>query len=283
MKIVILAGGLGTRLAEETQLRPKPMVEIGGIPILTHIMTIFGHHGFHDFIICLGYKGYVIKEYFFNFVLHRSDVLVDLAAKTVDFAAAADGIPPWRVRLVDTGAETMTGGRLRRIRHLLADDEAFMMTYGDGLADVDLRALLAFHKDHGRDATVTAVRPPGRYGATVIQDGLVTRFMEKPLGDGGYINGGFFVLHPRVLDRIAGDATPWEAEPLTGLAADGQLAAFVHEGFWQAMDTLRDRQQLERLWADGAAPWAAPPDLRPVARPMMPPAAPRLVSLAMRG
>jgi glucose-1-phosphate cytidylyltransferase len=275
MKIVILAGGLGTRLAEETQLRPKPMVEIGGIPILTHIMTIFGHHGFHDFIICLGYKGYVVKEYFANFVLHRSDVLVDLAAKTIDVSAAAAGIPPWRVRLVDTGAETMTGGRLRRIRHLLADDDAFMMTYGDGLADIDLRALLAFHQNHGRDATVTAVRPPGRYGATVIQDGLVTRFMEKPLGDGGYINGGFFVLHPRVLDRVAGDATPWEAEPLTGLAADGQLAAFVHEGFWQAMDTLRDRQQLERLWADGAAPWAAPPDLRRFK--------PRLVSVAAPG
>lgn len=256
MKVVILAGGLGTRLMEETQLRPKPMVEIGGIPILTHIMGTYSKHGFNDFIICLGYKGYMIKEYFTNFVMHRSDLLVDLAAKSVEFLNPGK-IPPWRVRLIDTGPETMTGGRLRRVRHLLADNEAFMMTYGDGLSDVDLRALYAFHRRHGLDATVTTVRPPGRYGATVIENERVTHFREKPLGDGSYINGGFFVLHPRVIDRIADDATPWEAEPLTGLAADGQLAGFIHEGFWQPMDTLRDRQQLERLWADGTAPWAS--------------------------
>jgi glucose-1-phosphate cytidylyltransferase len=255
MQVVILAGGLGTRLMEETQVRPKPLVEVGGIPILTHIMTLYSRHGFNEFIVCLGYKGYMIKEYFANFVLHRSDVVIDLATKRIDLINA-ETIPPWRVRLVDTGSETMTGGRLRRIRHLLAGEDAFMMTYGDGLADVDLRALYNFHRSHGCDATVTAVRPPGRYGATVIENERVTRFMEKPLGDGGYINGGFFVLHPRVLDRIENDGTPWEGEPLTGLAADGQLASFVHEGFWQAMDTMRDRLQLERLWAGGAAPWA---------------------------
>jgi glucose-1-phosphate cytidylyltransferase len=255
MKVVILAGGQGTRLMEETQLRPKPMVEIGGIPILTHIMRLYSQHGYNDFIVCLGYKGYMIKEYFANFVLHGSDVIIDLAAKSVD-VVKAETIPPWRVHLVDTGSETMTGGRLRRIRHLLADEEAFMMTYGDGLANVDLRALHDFHRRHGCDATVTAVRAPGRYGATVIDNERVIRFVEKPLGDGGYINGGFFVLHPRVLDRIADDTTPWEGEPLVGLAADGQLASFVHEGFWQPMDTMRDRLQLERLWADPPAPWA---------------------------
>jgi glucose-1-phosphate cytidylyltransferase len=260
MKVVILAGGLGTRLMEETLVRPKPMVEIGGIPILAHVMAIYSQHGFNDFIVCLGYKGYMVKEYFANFVMHRSDVLVDLAARTID-SANPGRIPPWRVRLVDTGSETMTGGRLRRVQHLLPDKEAFMMTYGDGLADVDLCALLDFHQRHGLDATVTTVRPPGRYGATVIENGRVTHFREKPLGDGGYINGGFFVLHPRVLDRIADDAVPWEADPLTGLAADGQLAAFVHEGFWQPMDTLRDRYQLERLWADGTAPWASASDI----------------------
>jgi glucose-1-phosphate cytidylyltransferase len=260
MKVVILAGGLGTRLMEETRVRPKPMVEIGGIPILVHLMATYYRHGFDDFIICLGYKGHMIKEYFINFAMHHSDVVVDLAANTVQFANAKK-VPAWRVRLVDTGPETMTGGRLRRVRHLLVRDEAFMMTYGDGLADVDLRALHDFHCRHGLDATVTTVRPPGRYGATVIADGRVTHFREKPLGDGGYINGGFFVLHPRVLDRICGDATPWEAEPLTGLAVDGQLAAFVHEGFWQPMDTLRDRHQLERLWARGAAPWASAADI----------------------
>jgi glucose-1-phosphate cytidylyltransferase len=254
MKVVILAGGLGTRLMEETQLRPKPMVEIGGIPILTHIMTMYSRYGYNDFIICLGYKGYMIKEYFANFVLHHSDVTIDLATNNIKFANA-EAIPPWRVRLVDTGADTLTGGRLRRLRHLLADEDAFMMTYGDGLADIDLRALHNFHRRSGCDATVTSVRPPGRYGATVIENGRVTRFTEKPLGDGGYISGGFFVLHPRVLDRIEDDATAWEGQPLIGLAADRHLASFVHEGFWQAMDTMRDRVQLEKLWADGAAPW----------------------------
>lgn len=256
MKVVILAGGLGTRLMEETQSRPKPMVEIGGSPILWHIMSHYSSYGFHDFVICLGYKGYIIKEYFANFVLHRSDVTVDLAANTLAFSRN-EYVPPWRVSLVDTGAETMTGGRLKRIRHLL-DDEPFMMTYGDGLSDVDLQALARFHNSHGLDATVTTVRPPGRFGATQIEDERVVRFTEKPLGDGGYINGGFFVLQPRVIDRIEADETAWEAKPLTGLAADGQLAAFTHEGFWQAMDTLRDRQQLERIWADGSAPWARP-------------------------
>ncbi|MCB5173561.1 glucose-1-phosphate cytidylyltransferase [Microvirga lenta] len=255
MKVVILAGGLGTRLMEETQTRPKPMVEIGGIPILCHIMSHYSAYGFDDFVICLGYKGYIIKEYFANFVLHRSDVTVDLARNSVAFSRN-EHVPPWRVSLIDTGAETMTGGRLKRIRHMLPDNEPFMMTYGDGLSDVDLQSLLHFHQSRGLDATVTTVRPPGRFGATQIEDGRVVRFIEKPLGDGGYINGGFFVLHPRVIDRVADDQTPWEAEPLTGLAADGQLAAFVHDGFWQPMDTLRDRQQLERMWAEDAAPWA---------------------------
>jgi glucose-1-phosphate cytidylyltransferase len=255
VKVVILAGGLGTRLMEETQARPKPMVEIGGSPILWHIMQLYSRHGFNDFIICLGYRGYVIKEYFANFVLHRSDVTLDLKANSMSLLPTEE-VPPWTVTLVDTGDETMTGGRLKRVRRLLGD-QPFMMTYGDGLADLDLNHLAAFHAAHGLDATVTTVRPPGRFGATVIEDGRVTRFVEKPAGDGGYINGGFFVLHPRTLDRIAGDATPWELEPLAGLAADGQLGAYVHDGFWQPMDTLRDRQQLEQLWASGQAPWAA--------------------------
>ncbi len=255
MKVVILAGGLGTRLMEETQARPKPMVEIGGSPILWHIMQLYSRQGFNDFIICLGYRGYVIKEYFANFVLHRSDVTLDLAANSMSLLPT-EAVPPWKVTLVDTGEDTMTGGRLKRVRRLLGD-EPFMMTYGDGLADVDLGKLAAFHKAHGLDATVTTVRPPGRFGATVIEGEKVVRFVEKPAGDGGYINGGFFVLNPKTLDRIEGDATAWELEPLTGLAADGQLGAFVHDGFWQPMDTLRDRQQLEQLWASGRAPWAA--------------------------
>jgi glucose-1-phosphate cytidylyltransferase len=255
MKVVILAGGYGTRLMEETETRPKPMVEIGGMPILCHIMNIYSSQGFNDFIICLGYKGYYIKEYFANYVLHRSDITVDLANKSIDYLRS-DGLPPWRVSLVDTGADTMTGGRLRRIRHLLREDESFHMTYGDGVADVDVTALARFHQSHGLDATVTVVRPPGRYGATVLEREKVVRFEEKPAGDGGWINGGFFVLKPRVIDRISGDATPWEREPLVGLASDGKLGAFPHEGFWQAMDTLRDKKQLEALWESGKAPWA---------------------------
>jgi len=253
MKVVLLAGGLGSRLSEETHLRPKPMVEIGGQPILWHIMMLYSRYGFDDFIICLGYKGYYIKEFFANFVLHRSDVTIDLAANRIDYNRK-EAVPPWRVTLVDTGAETMTGGRLKRIGHLLGD-EPFCMTYGDGLSDVDIGKLVAFHRDHGLEATLTAVRPPGRYGATVLDGSRVSRFEEKPAGDGGRINGGFFVLNPSVLDRIGGDEMPWEAEPLTGLAADGQLGAFIHDGFWQPMDTLRDKTQLEALWANGAAPW----------------------------
>lgn len=253
MKVVLLAGGLGSRISEETHLRPKPMIEIGGQPILWHIMMLYSHYGFNEFIICLGYKGYFIKEYFANFVLHRSDVTVDLAENRISFDRKEE-VPPWHVTLVDTGAETMTGGRLRRIGHLLRD-EPFCMTYGDGVADVDIGALVEFHRSHGLEATLTAVAPPGRYGATVLDGDRVQRFEEKPAGDGGQINGGFFVLNPSVLDRIAGDAMPWEAEPLSGLAADGQLAAFVHDGFWQAMDTLRDKRQLEALWASGSPPW----------------------------
>ena len=253
MKVVLLAGGLGSRLSEETQVRPKPMVEIGGHPILWHIMMLYSQHGLRDFIVCLGYKGYFIKEYFANFVLHRSDVTIDLEANHVHYDRQ-EAVPPWRVTLVDTGPETMTGGRLRRVAHLLGD-ETFCMTYGDGVSDVHIGRLVDFHKTEGREATLTAVRPPGRYGATVIDNNRVARFEEKPAGDGGYINGGFFVLEPSVLDRIAGDDTPWEAEPLTQLAADGQLSAYIHDGFWQPMDTLRDRMQLEALWASGSPPW----------------------------
>jgi glucose-1-phosphate cytidylyltransferase len=254
VKTVLLAGGLGSRLSEETHLRPKPMVEIGGNPILWHIMMMYARHGLDDFIVCLGYKGYYIKEYFANYVLHRSDLTIDLADGSISLARGED-VPKWKITLVDTGAETMTGGRLRRIRHLLPAEKPFCMTYGDGVSDVDIGRLIAFHRAHDLDATVTAVRPPGRYGATVIENDKVVRFEEKPAGDGGRINGGFFVLEPRVIDRIAGDAVSFEAEPLAGLAADGQLAAFLHDGFWQPMDTLRDKNHLEDLWASGAPPW----------------------------
>jgi glucose-1-phosphate cytidylyltransferase len=247
MKVVLLAGGVGSRLSEETQLRPKPMVEIGGHPILWHIMMIYWSHGFSDFIVCLGYRGYMIKEYFVNYVLHRSDVTIDLATREVEYVKSPQ-LPPWRVTLVDTGADTQTGGRLKRVAHLLPDNEPFCMTYGDGLSDVNIRALAAFHESQGLDATLTAVLPPGRYGATVLDGNRVARFTEKPAGDGGYINGGFFVLSKRTLDRVAGDGTPWESAPLESLAHDGQLAAFVHTGFWQPMDTLRDKKQLEDLW-----------------------------------
>ena len=253
MKTVILAGGLGTRLSEETQLRPKPMVEIGGEPILWHIMNIYAAHGLTDFIVCLGYKGYAIKEYFANYFLHRADVTIDLARNEIEYHR--DRSSPWRVTLVDTGAETMTGGRLKRIAPYLTPGEDFAFTYGDGVSTVDLTKLVSFHRARGKLATLTAVRPPGRYGATRIEGDLITEFMEKPAGDGGYINGGFFVANPKVLDRIDGDAMPWESEPLNGLARDGELAAFIHDGFWQAMDTLRDKTHLEELWRSGHAPW----------------------------
>ena len=253
MKAVILAGGLGTRISEETHLKPKPMVEIGGRPILWHILKIYSAHGVDDFIICCGYKGYVIKEYFANYFLHMSDVTFDMASNRMEVHERY--AEPWRVTLVDTGENTLTGGRLRRVRRYLEGEEAFCFTYGDGLADVDIRALIAFHRSHGRLATVTAVQPPGRYGALVRDGEAVRGFVEKPRGDGGWINGGFFVLSPKVLDYIEGDATSWEAEPMRRLAAEDQLRAFEHRGFWQPMDTLRDKNQLEELWASGRAPW----------------------------
>jgi glucose-1-phosphate cytidylyltransferase len=254
MKVVILAGGLGTRLAEETVVRPKPMVEIGGRPMLWHIMKIYAHHGLTDFVVCLGYKGYMVKEYFANWTLHRSDLTIDLATNGITWHDTP--AEPWRVTLADTGDATMTGGRLKRVARHLAPGETFCMTYGDGVADVDLGALIAFHRAHGRAATLTAVRPPGRFGAVAIEEGRVTRFVEKPEGDGGWINGGFFVLEPSVLDEIAGDGTVWEREPLERLAARDELRAFRHQGFWQPMDTLRDKTVLEEAWGSGRAPWA---------------------------
>ncbi|UPY37433.1 glucose-1-phosphate cytidylyltransferase [Sediminicoccus sp. KRV36] len=253
MKVVILAGGLGTRISEESHLRPKPMIEIGGYPILWHIMKIYASQGATDFIICAGYRGYMIKEYFANYVLHRSDVTIDLAAHTVEYHR--NSAEPWRVTIVDTGAETLTGGRLKRIGHLLTPGETFCMTYGDGVADISLEKLLARHRELGAAATLTAVKPPGRYGSTRIEQGMVREFQEKPAGDGGYINGGFFALEPSVLETIPGDLTAWESEPLQGLAAAGRLGAYQHDGFWHAMDTLRDKNHLEGLWQAGRAPW----------------------------
>jgi glucose-1-phosphate cytidylyltransferase len=255
MKAVILAGGLGTRISEETIVRPKPMVEIGGKPILWHIMKLYSAHDVSDFVVCCGYKGYLIKEYFANYFLHMSDVTFDMGENrmTVHQRYAE----PWRVTLVDTGDDTMTGGRLKRVAEYLKNEEAFCFTYGDGLADIDIRKLVAFHRAHGKLATVTAVRPPGRYGAVEVEGGQVRSFVEKPRGDGGWINGGFFVLHPKAIDYIAEDATSWEREPLARLAADGELCAFEHRGFWQPMDTLREKNLLEKLWASGAAPWKA--------------------------
>lgn len=252
MKVVILAGGLGSRLSEETIARPKPMIEIGGRPILWHIMKIFSHHGLTDFVICLGYKGYMIKEYFTNYVLHNSDVTIDLADNRLDFHG--NKAEPWRVTLVNTGDNSMTGGRLKRVGPYL-DGEPFCMTYGDGVGDIDITALLAFHAQQGRRATMTAVQPPGRFGAATIEDDRVTQFTEKPHGDGGYINGGFFVLSPDVLDLIDGDDSIWERKPLEQLAAEEQLSAFRHDGFWLPMDTLRDKNVLEELWTQGRAPW----------------------------
>jgi glucose-1-phosphate cytidylyltransferase len=252
MKAVILAGGLGTRLSEETQVKPKPMLEIGGRPILWHIMKIYSAQGISDFVICLGYRGYLIKEYFANYVLHMSDVTVDMRQNKIETHQAS--AEPWRVTLIDTGEQSMTGGRLKRIAAYL-DGEDFCFTYGDGLSNVPLADLIAFHKSQKALATVTAVRPPGRFGALRLNGTRVTRFEEKPEGDGGYINGGYFVLSPRVIDYIAGDDTSWERDPMERLAAEGNLAAFPHDGFWQAMDTLRDKNQLEELWASGRAPW----------------------------
>ncbi len=254
MKVVILAGGIGSRISEGSHLRPKPMIEIGGRPMLWHIMKLYAHHGLTDFVICLGYRGYVIKEYFMNYVLHRSDVTVDLAKNSIVFHNTPS--EPWRVTLIETGAETQTGGRLKRAAPYLDAGEAFCMTYGDGLADVDITYLIAFHHQAGRSATVTVVQPPGRFGATEIEDDRVVRFVEKAPGDGGYINGGFFVLEPAALDTIGGDTTIWEQEPLRKLTESDQLAAYRHDGFWQAMDTMREKQLLERLWASGAAPWS---------------------------
>ena len=253
MKAVILAGGLGTRISEETHLKPKPMIEIGGKPILWHIMKMYSAHGIHDFVICCGYKGYVIKEYFANYFLHMSDVTFDMASNKMDVHQR--NAEPWRVTLVDTGEETMTGGRLKRVVDYIKDEDAFCFTYGDGVANIDITALIAFHRQHGKKATVTAVQPPGRYGALNMDGETVRGFIEKPKGDGGWINGGFFILSPKCLDYVAGDATSWEADPLVKLAADGELLAFEHTGFWQPMDTLRDKNHLEELWLSGNAPW----------------------------
>ncbi|MCR8635033.1 glucose-1-phosphate cytidylyltransferase [Paenibacillus radicis (ex Xue et al. 2023)] len=252
MKAVILAGGIGTRLSEETTMRPKPMAEIGGNPILWHIMKIYSHYGINEFIICLGYKGYVIKEYFANYFLHRSDVTIDIAANQMQIHNNQS--EPWKVTLVDTGSESMTGGRLRRVKTFVGH-ETFCFTYGDGVSDVNINELIQFHRDQGKLATLTAVNPPGRFGALEFTNDLVTRFKEKPQGEDSWINGGFFVLEPDVFDLIEGDATIWELEPLERLAASSQLAGFRHHGFWHPMDTLRDKLLLEEWWSSSKAPW----------------------------
>ncbi len=252
MKAVILAGGLGTRLAEETYVRPKPMVEVGGRPLLWHIMKTYSHYGINEFIICLGYLSHVVKNFFANYQLQTSDVTFDFkTGETTYFAGAPE---PWRVTLVDTGADTMTGGRLKRVKQFIGN-ETFMLTYGDGLSDVDINALLAHHKKSGKLATVTGVLPPGRFGVLELDNHNVTAFREKPDNEVGWINGGFFVLEPKVIDTIAGDSTLWEKEPMQKLAADGQMSAYLHHGFWQPVDTLRDKKHLEELWASGKAPW----------------------------
>lgn len=253
MKAVILAGGLGTRLAEETTIKPKPMVDVGGRPVLWHLMKTYSAHGINDFVICLGYKGYVIKEYFANYFLHMSDVTFDLAENRMEVCQRH--CEPWRVTLVDTGEQTQTGGRLKRVATYLEPGKPFCFTYGDGLSDVDIGRLVKFHKAQKRMATITAVQPPGRFGALDIEDKRITRFEEKPMGDGSWVNGGFFVLQPEVLEYIKGDQTIWEREPIEQLARDGQLSAFTHKGFWQPMDTLRDKIRLEELWQSGQAPW----------------------------
>lgn len=253
MKAVILAGGLGTRISEETSTRPKPMVEVGGRPILWHIMKTYSAHGINEFIICCGYKGYVIKEYFANYFLHMSDVTFDMQNNKMD--VHQQNAEPWRVTLVDTGDNSMTGGRLRRVADYVKDEEAFCFTYGDGVADIDISAQISFHKQHGKKATVTAVQPPGRYGALDMNGKSVRGFIEKPQGDGGWINGGFFILSPSCIDLLNNDDDSWEGEPLRKLANEGELMAYEHKGFWQPMDTLRDKNYLEDLWRSGKAPW----------------------------
>lgn len=253
MKCVILAGGLGTRLSEETIIKPKPMVEIGGRPILWHIMKIYSHYGINEFIICLGYKGYIIKEYFANYFLHMSDVTFDI--KNNQMEVHQRYAEPWKVTLINTGDETMTGGRLKQASEYIKNEEAFCFTYGDGLSNVNLHQLLEFHRQKGKLATLTAVTPPGRFGALDIKDHMITHFQEKPKGDGAYINGGFFVLSPKVIDLILDDSCIWEKEPLERLASDGELSAFTHDGFWHPMDTLRDKNYLESLWHTNEAPW----------------------------
>jgi len=253
MKAVILAGGLGTRISEETQVKPKPMIEIGGKPILWHIMKIYGAHGINDFIVCCGYKGYVIKEYFANYFLHTSDVTFDVAHNQIEIHQ--NYAEPWRVTLVDTGEMTMTGGRLKRVERYLKGEDAFCFTYGDGVSDLDITAQIAFHREHGRLATVTAVQPQGRYGALDLRGTAVREFVEKPQGDGGWINGGFFVLSPKVISLIKDDTIAWELQPMQELAACGEFQAYHHSGFWQPMDTLRDKLMLSELWDAGRAPW----------------------------
>lgn len=254
MKAVILAGGLGTRLSEETDLKPKPMIEIGGKPIIWHIMKIYSAHGINDFIICCGYKGYLIKEYFQNYFLHQSDITIQMQDNKRK--VHQKDIEPWTVTLLDTGEKTMTGGRLKKVKEHLKDEEAFCFTYGDGVADIDISSLIKFHKDHGKQATLTATRPPGRYGALKFgSQNIIERFQEKPDGDGSWINGGFFVLNPKEIDLIKNDQVKWEEEPLNNLAKNKQLYAFKHNGFWQPMDTLREKILLNELWEKGTAPW----------------------------
>jgi glucose-1-phosphate cytidylyltransferase len=253
MKTVILAGGLGTRISEETHLKPKPMIEIGGKPILWHIMKLYSFHGVRDFVICCGYRGYIIKEYFANYFLHMSDVTFDMQHNEMEVHQR--NAEPWRVTLVDTGEDTLTGGRLKRVADYLAGEEAFCFTYGDGIADIDIAGEIAFHRQHGKLATVVAVQPPGRYGALNMEGPRVSGFLEKPRGDGGLINGGFFILSPDCIELIDGDDTSWESGALTRLSAQGQLMAFQHDGFWQPMDTLRDKNHLEEMWLSGMEPW----------------------------
>lgn len=252
MKAVILAGGLGTRLSEETGTRPKPMVDIGGRPILWHIMKIYSHFGIHDFVICLGYKGYMIKEYFANYFLHMSDVTINIASNSMQ--VHQNNAEPWRVTLVDTGESTMTGGRMKRVRSYV-EDGTFCLTYGDGVGDINITALIEFHREHGKLATLTATQPPGRFGSLNLEGTLIRSFQEKPQGDGAWINGGFFILEPGIFDYIRDDSTLWEKDPMEKLAQDNQLHAFIHRGFWQPMDTLRDKTHLEELWNSGKAPW----------------------------